>query len=90
LRATFVLEEVGRRMTEDDVERLEGKAPEQLVEQEAANRFPEQLEPRGDGLCPKCGSSNLGEGYGLAGGGVGSYQYCDDCDWFYKTQDPGD
>jgi hypothetical protein len=41
------------------------------------------------GLCPKCGSE-LGQGYGLAGGGIGAYTYCtdDDCDYFDKVQDP--
>jgi hypothetical protein len=41
-----------------------------------------------DGRCPKCGSEIRG-GYGLAGGGMGVYEYClnDDCDWFHKFQD---
>lgn len=45
-------------------------------------------EPSEDGLCPKC-KSDIQQGYGLAGGGMGSYEYClnDDCDWFYKVQD---
>jgi hypothetical protein len=40
--------------------------------------------------CPKCGNETLSFGYGLAGGGIGSYQYCstDSCDYFDKTQDP--
>jgi hypothetical protein len=38
--------------------------------------------------CPKCGGEIL-LGYGLAGGGIGGYRYCDtdDCDFFDKTQD---
>lgn len=38
--------------------------------------------------CPKC-SAELCEGYGLAGGGIGTYFYCrnDACDFFDKTQD---
>ena len=41
--------------------------------------------------CPKCGNETLGFGYGLAGGGIGSYTYCttESCDYFDKTQDPG-
>jgi hypothetical protein len=40
--------------------------------------------------CPKCGNETLHYGYGLAGGGIGSYEYCstDGCDHFHKTQDP--
>ena len=39
--------------------------------------------------CPKCGGE-LQFGYGLAGGGCGSYEYCtaDGCDYFNKTLDP--
>jgi len=42
-----------------------------------------------DGRCPKCGSSEIGDGYGLAYGGMGVYHYClnDACDWFWKLQD---
>jgi hypothetical protein len=29
-----------------------------------------------DGLCPKCGAV-LQQGFGLAGGGFGVYEYCD-------------
>jgi hypothetical protein len=41
--------------------------------------------------CPKCGQS-LYQGYGLAGGGMGSYSYCmtEGCDYFDKTQDAED
>ena len=40
--------------------------------------------------CPKCGNESLGMGYGLAGGGIGVYFYCETegCDYFDKTQDP--
>jgi hypothetical protein len=39
--------------------------------------------------CPKCGA-DLAHGYGLAGGGMGPYTYCenDSCDYFVKAQDP--
>jgi hypothetical protein len=39
--------------------------------------------------CPKCGRKTLYSGYGMAGGGLGSYVYCanDDCAFFEKTQD---
>jgi len=35
--------------------------------------------------CPKCGSC-IDVGYGLVGGGMGSYKACmnEECDWFYK------
>ena len=38
--------------------------------------------------CPKCGEKKLFRGYGLMGGGCGSYEGCDACDYFDKTQDP--
>lgn len=36
-------------------------------------------------FCPKCGAEAL-VGYGLAGGGFGSYEYCTakGCNWFHK------
>ena len=39
--------------------------------------------------CPKCGEPT-GFGYGLAGGGMGAYAYCEaeGCDYFEKWQDP--
>jgi hypothetical protein len=38
--------------------------------------------------CPQCGA-DLVMGYGLAGGGIGPYLYCDDCgEYFDKFQDP--
>lgn len=39
-------------------------------------------------LCPDCGAFVVEEGYGLAGGGVGTYWACDSCDYFMKRQDP--
>ena len=47
-----------------------------------------------DEKCPKCGSE-IEEGYGLMGGGIGGYQVCvrafgdtlDKCDWMQKEQD---
>jgi hypothetical protein len=44
-----------------------------------------------DGRCPKCGGE-LFQGYGLMGGGVGTYEGCeeDDCDYFRKEQDQDD
>ena len=38
-------------------------------------------------LCPNCGI-HLIFGYGLAGGGMGSYGMCDSCDYARKAQDP--
>ena len=38
--------------------------------------------------CPKCGGRTYC-GYGLAGGGIGTYTMCLHCDWFDKTQDTG-
>jgi hypothetical protein len=37
--------------------------------------------------CPKCGAELL-YGFGLAGGGFGSYEFCsnDDCEHFKKEQ----
>jgi len=40
----------------------------------------------GHSLCPRCGGHCL-QGYGLAFGGMGSYEACNDCDYFYKVQD---
>lgn len=39
-------------------------------------------------VCPKC-HDRIGDGYGLAGGGFGSYQYCENsaCDWFVKDHE---
>jgi len=39
--------------------------------------------------CPKCGAKAVERGYGLMGGGIGSYELCDTdaCDWFAKQQD---
>jgi len=45
-----------------------------------------RIGPEG-GFCPQCGSNQLWEGYGLAGGGLGVYGGCDHCDWFWKQQD---
>lgn len=41
-----------------------------------------------DAACPKCGNCVLG-GYGLLGGGCGSYRLCasDGCGYFEKVQD---
>lgn len=39
--------------------------------------------------CPKCLSTNLEMGYGLAGGGFGPYSYCPTCGVVvHKSQDP--
>jgi hypothetical protein len=40
-------------------------------------------------LCPKC-NSHTHSGYGLLGGGIGTYTHCleETCDYFEKTQDP--
>ena len=36
--------------------------------------------------CPDC-NGELCFGYGLAFGGIGSYEFCADCDYFFKEQD---
>lgn len=38
--------------------------------------------------CPKCGEPTI-EGFGLAGGGYGAYEYCvaDGCDHFFKHEE---
>lgn len=40
-------------------------------------------------ICEKC-NKEMQSGYGLAGGGIGVYFYCDTegCDTFHKFQDP--
>lgn len=38
------------------------------------------------GPCPVCGAET-DMGYGLAGGGIGPYVYCNSCDYFQKFQD---
>ena len=39
--------------------------------------------------CPKCLSTDLEMGYGLAGGGIGPYSYCPRCEIVVdKSQDP--
>lgn len=45
-------------------------------------------EPAPERRCPKCGGELI-FGYGMAGGGMGSYELCDNesCDYFSKTQD---
>lgn len=30
--------------------------------------------------CPFCGGDNMASGYGFAGGGLGGYTFCLDCD----------
>jgi hypothetical protein len=39
--------------------------------------------------CPKCRQMTLLAGYGLMGGGIGFYWFCDSegCDFFEKNQD---
>lgn len=71
----------GRLLTEDEARTLfEAKSMGELkAEDEARSR------ERGP-CCPKCGGTNLYDGFGLAGGGYGGYRGCDDCDWFEKDQ----
>lgn len=39
--------------------------------------------------CPDCGGTDIGGGYGIAGGGIGAYLYCRQCGVvFDKVQDP--
>lgn len=41
-----------------------------------------------DRACPVCGGSDLSYGYGFAGGGLGAYNFCVDCDTIIsKTRD---
>lgn len=53
---------------------------------------PADVDPRNgppmtpDGKCPKCGSDDIDEGFGLAYGGYGPYQSCNKCPWFHKEQ----
>lgn len=42
----------------------------------------------GNEPCPHCPFGYLHYGYGLAGGGIGPYTYCDTCEYFDKVQDP--
>lgn len=46
------------------------------------------IDPHSLTSCPKCGSA-VEHGYGLAGGGYGSYAWCDagECDFFLKAQE---
>ena len=39
-------------------------------------------------ICPLCGAKVM-SGYGLMGGGIGPYEFCENeaCDYFLKTQD---
>lgn len=39
--------------------------------------------------CPECHSTRLATGYGMAGGGMGPYTYCENCLAVVdKVQDP--
>jgi len=41
-------------------------------------------------LCPKCGKGHVVQGFGLMGGGMGGYEFCDadNCHYFEKEQEP--
>lgn len=41
-----------------------------------------------DDFPPKECGAETEMGYGLAGGGIGPYVYCTQCDYFVKSQDP--
>ena len=56
------------------------------AEQAETDLESERTEPK----CPMCGGDGFYRGYGLAGGGMGVYEGCDDCGWFEKTQDAPD
>jgi hypothetical protein len=58
-------------------------APTNAEEVDVEAAFSAPSEP-----CPKCGGE-VANGYGLAGGGIGTYAYCtaDGCDYFIKAQD---
>lgn len=45
------------------------------------------LDAKAEARCQLCGNK-LGSGYGLAGGGMGSYTFCTACNFFEKQQDP--
>ncbi len=49
----------------------------QTVHLSYANKRPD-LPDAGLAKCPACGG-DLQDGYGMAGGGFGVYQYCDPC-----------
>jgi hypothetical protein len=53
-----------------------------MTDEPETDRVPE------DRRCPRCGAPIL-MGYGLCGGGIGVYWFCetDACDWFFKRQD---
>lgn len=36
--------------------------------------------------CPRCGQ-HVTTGYGMMGGGIGTYRCCEGCDFFEKVQD---
>jgi uncharacterized protein (DUF983 family) len=40
------------------------------------------------GVCPRCSSTKLYQGFGLAGGGYGPYVDCGRCGWFAKLRLP--
>lgn len=45
--------------------------------------------PYSESPCPHCGNKTVMTGYGLAGGGIGTYWSCETsgCDYFEKSQD---
>jgi ssDNA-binding Zn-finger/Zn-ribbon topoisomerase 1 len=50
---------------------------------------PDVFDPLAVQRCPKCGGP-VDYGYGLCGGGIGTYVLCDsesECDFFFKKQD---
>lgn len=58
-----------------------------VIAVELTDQMPE-IPDSHEGPCPKCGSTEQDTGYGLAGGGCGSYGYCGGCGLFlWKRQD---
>ena len=40
--------------------------------------------------CPVCRGINIDSGYGMAGGGIGVYKYCEDCGTVFDKVQTGD
>jgi hypothetical protein len=55
---------------------------------ESRNEQSGEFECEGGTECPECHQMSLHFGYGLLGGGIGSYETCDRCEYFKKQQDP--
>ena len=69
-------------MDPTDITEPDGKPVDLFASTPDEERFPYSE-------CPKCGNKTVMTGYGLAGGGMGTYWSCEteDCDYFLKEQD---